>query len=48
MTSNGIPWRPLVHVLDICEAIVAVLEAPREVVHNQIFNVGSTEENYRG
>ena len=47
MTSNGTPWRPLVHVLDICEAIVAVLEAPREVVHNQIFNVGSTEENYR-
>src|SRR5712691_8146531 len=33
MTSNGTPWRPLVHVLDICEAIVAVLEAPREVVH---------------
>jgi nucleoside-diphosphate-sugar epimerase len=47
MTSNGTPWRPLVHVLDICEAIVAVLEAPREVVHNQIFNVGSSEENYR-
>jgi nucleoside-diphosphate-sugar epimerase len=47
MTSDGTPWRPLVHVLDICEAIVAVLEAPREVVHNHVFNVGSTEENYR-
>ena len=47
MTSDGTPWRPLVHVLDICEAIACALEAPREVVHNQIFNVGDTEENYR-
>lgn len=47
MTSDGTPWRPLVHVLDICEAIACTLEAPREVVHNQIFNVGDTQENYR-
>ena len=47
MTSDGTPWRPLVHVLDICDAITAVLEAPREVVHNQIFNVGNTAQNYR-
>jgi len=47
MTSDGTPWRPLVHVLDICQAIACTLEAPREVVHNQIFNVGDTEENYR-
>jgi nucleoside-diphosphate-sugar epimerase len=47
MTSDGKPWRPLVHVLDICEAIVCTLEAPREVVHNQIFNVGDTRENYQ-
>lgn len=47
MTSDGTPWRPLVHVLDICEAIACTLEAPREIVHNQIFNVGSTEENYQ-
>ncbi len=47
MTSDGSPWRPLVHVLDICEAMACALEAPVEAVHNQIFNVGSSEENYR-
>lgn len=47
MTSDGTPWRPLVHVLDICKAIVCSLEAPREAVHNQIFNVGHNEDNYR-
>jgi nucleoside-diphosphate-sugar epimerase len=47
MTSDGTPWRPLVHVNDICEAILLALEAPREAVHNQIFNVGSEEQNYR-
>jgi nucleoside-diphosphate-sugar epimerase len=47
MTSDGTPWRPLVHVNDICEAILLALEAPREAVHNQIFNVGSNEQNYR-
>lgn len=47
MTSDGTPWRPLVHVLDICEAIACVLEAPQDLVHNQIFNVGDTGENYR-
>jgi nucleoside-diphosphate-sugar epimerase len=47
MTSDGTPWRPLVHGLDICRAIVAVLEAPREAVHNEIFNVGDTKHNYR-
>src|SRR5919206_248321 len=47
MTSDGTPWRPLVHVLDICEAIACTLEAPREVVHNEVFNVGDSRENYR-
>ncbi len=47
LTSNGTPWRPLVHVLDICDAVASVLEAPRESVHNQIFNVGDTTQNYR-
>lgn len=46
MTSDGSPWRPLVHVDDICRAIYCSLEAPRDVVHNEIFNVGSTDENY--
>lgn len=45
--SDGTPWRPLIHVEDICRAFIAVLEAPREVVHNQAFNVGVTEENYQ-
>jgi nucleoside-diphosphate-sugar epimerase len=47
MTSDGTPWRPLAHALDICKAIVCALEAPRDVVHNQIFNVGDTSNNYR-
>jgi len=47
MTSDGTPWRPLVHVLDICDAIACTLEAPRDIIHNQIFNVGDTQENYR-
>jgi nucleoside-diphosphate-sugar epimerase len=45
--SDGSPWRPLVHVEDIGRAFVAVLAAPRELVHNQAFNVGRTSENYR-
>jgi nucleoside-diphosphate-sugar epimerase len=45
--SDGTPWRPLVHVEDIARAFLAVLEAPRELVHNQAFNVGRSEENYR-
>jgi nucleoside-diphosphate-sugar epimerase len=45
--SDGTPWRPLVHVEDIAHAILSVLEAPRELIHKQIFNVGQTEENYR-
>ena len=40
MTSDGTPWRPLVHVLDICNAIIASLEAPRDAIHNEVFNVG--------
>jgi nucleoside-diphosphate-sugar epimerase len=47
MTSDGTPWRPIVHGLDICQAILAVLEAPREAVANEVFNVGNTNHNYR-
>jgi len=47
MTSDGTPWRPLVHVLDICQAIACALEAPRESVHNEIFNVGHDQDNYQ-
>ena len=45
--SDGSPWRPLVHVEDIALAFLAILKAPREAVHNQAFNVGRNEENYR-
>jgi nucleoside-diphosphate-sugar epimerase len=45
--SDGTPWRPLVHVEDISRAFLAVLESPREAVHNQAFNVGSSLENYQ-
>jgi nucleoside-diphosphate-sugar epimerase len=45
--SDGMPWRPLVHIEDISLAFLAVLHAPRELIHNQAFNVGRTEENYR-
>lgn len=45
--SDGSPWRPLVHVEDVCRAFIAVLSAPRERVHNVAFNVGRNGENYR-
>jgi nucleoside-diphosphate-sugar epimerase len=47
MISDGTPWRPLVHALDIAKALICVLEAPRDIVHNQVFNVGDTSNNYR-
>lgn len=47
MQSDGSPWRPLVHILDISHAFAQVLVAPREKVHNQAFNVGRVGENYR-
>jgi nucleoside-diphosphate-sugar epimerase len=47
LQSDGTPWRPLVHVEDISGALLAVLEAPRELVHNEAFNVGANAENYR-
>ncbi len=45
--SDGMPWRPLVHIEDISRAFIAVMEAPRELVHNEAFNVGRSTENYR-
>jgi nucleoside-diphosphate-sugar epimerase len=47
MTSDGSPWRPIVHVEDICEAMRCALEAPADAVGGQVFNVGATAENYR-
>jgi nucleoside-diphosphate-sugar epimerase len=45
--SDGTPWRPLVHVEDIALATAALLEAPREAVQAEAFNVGGADENYQ-
>jgi nucleoside-diphosphate-sugar epimerase len=47
LKSDGSPWRPIVHIEDISRAFIAALEAPVECVHNEAFNVGCTEHNYR-
>jgi len=47
LKSDGTSWRPLVHIEDISRAFLALAEAPRDLVHDQAFNVGATEENYR-
>ncbi|MBK8211017.1 MAG: NAD(P)-dependent oxidoreductase [Rhodospirillales bacterium] len=47
LKSDGTPWRPVVHVQDVARAFVAVLRAPRQLVHDEAFNVGRSEENYR-
>ena len=47
MRSDGTPWRPLVHVEDISRAFLAALEAPREDVHDEAFNVGHDDENHQ-
>ncbi len=47
MKSDGTPWRPLIHIADISAAFVAVLDAPREAVHDEVFNVCARDENYQ-
>lgn len=47
LKSDGTPWRPIVHIEDISLAIIAVLNAPLDLVHNESFNVGITEENFQ-
>jgi nucleoside-diphosphate-sugar epimerase len=47
LKSDGMSWRPIVHIEDISRAFLASIEAPVEVVHNEVFNVGITTENYR-
>lgn len=47
MTSDGTPWRPLVHALDIGQAIARVLESPSKAIHNQVLNVGDASQNYQ-
>jgi nucleoside-diphosphate-sugar epimerase len=45
--SDGTPWRPLVHILDVCFAFALALESDEDVVYNQAFNVGFNQDNYR-
>jgi Nucleoside-diphosphate-sugar epimerases len=47
LMSDGTPWRPLIHVQDLCKAFIAVLKAPRDLVNNQTFNIGINGGNYR-
>ncbi len=47
LKSDGTPWRPNVHIEDISLAVIAVLDAPRELIHNEAFNVGLNSENYQ-
>jgi nucleoside-diphosphate-sugar epimerase len=47
LKSDGTAWRPIAHIEDISRAFLAALEAPRDRVHCQIFNIGQTTENYR-
>lgn len=47
MISDGSPWRPIVHIEDICEALRCALEAPADTINGEIFNVGASDENYR-
>ncbi|HKJ31285.1 MAG TPA: SDR family oxidoreductase, partial [Balneolales bacterium] len=47
LKSDGTPWRPIVHIEDISRAFLAALKAPKELIHNNTFNVGRTSENYR-
>ena len=47
LKSDGTPWRPIVHIQDISRAFIAVLQAPREFIHNQAFNVGRNGDNYQ-
>lgn len=47
MVSDGSPWRPIVHIEDICEAMCCAVEAPADAVNGEVFNVGRTDQNFR-
>lgn len=47
LLSDGSPWRPLVHALDMCQAVWRALIAPSDAISGQIFNVGANAQNYR-
>jgi nucleoside-diphosphate-sugar epimerase len=45
--SDGTPWRPIIHIEDISRAFLAAIEAPQEAIHNEVFNIGRSIENYQ-
>ena len=45
--SDGKAWRPIVHIRDISNAFIAALKAPKDVIHNEVFNVGINFENFQ-
>jgi nucleoside-diphosphate-sugar epimerase len=47
LQSDGTPWRPLVHLRDIIQGFMAAIEAPKDAIHNQAFNIGRSSENFR-
>ncbi len=47
MVSDGSPWRPIVHIEDICHAMCCAVEAPADAINGEVFNVGANSENYR-
>lgn len=47
MESDGTPWRPFVHILDVCQAVLEALKLPRPQIHNQIINIGDSNSNYQ-
>ena len=47
MQSDGSPWRPFAHIEDISRGFLAALEAPREAIHNEAFNIGRDEDNHQ-
>ncbi|MDC0044600.1 SDR family oxidoreductase, partial [Pelagibacteraceae bacterium] len=45
--TDGSPWRPVIHVKDVCKAFIAGIIAPINIVESQVFNVGSFDGNFR-
>jgi nucleoside-diphosphate-sugar epimerase len=45
--SDGTPWRPLIHCRDIAAAFIAIMNAPKEAIHNKAINIGANAENYQ-
>lgn len=44
--SDGTPWRPVVHLCDVCDAFIAGLEAPTSLVGGRSYNVGIPDGNF--